>query len=73
VQRSRASKSAMRRIPYFWIRDVDPQTYMRALKMARAHKQSVADTARELLYRSLRTDAPDQTRAPKVKVKVRRI
>jgi hypothetical protein len=38
---------------YFWIRDVDPQTYMRVLKLARARRKSVPETARELLYRYL--------------------
>ena len=68
----------MRRIPYFRIRDVDPQTYMRVLKVARARKESVADTARELLYRYVGTDAPDQKRtarytpARKVRIKARK-
>jgi hypothetical protein len=69
----------MRRIPYFWIRDVDPQTYMRVLKIARARKQSLADTARELLFRNLRADASEGTSTRrlaairKVKVQARRI
>ena len=51
---------------YFWIRDVDPQSYMRVLKMARARKQSVADTARELLYRRLRADKSDWKKPPRI-------
>jgi hypothetical protein len=69
----------MRPIPYFWIRDVDPQTYMRVLKMARARKQSVADTARDLLDRYSRMDGLEQIRTPrfattrKTRVKLRTI
>jgi hypothetical protein len=54
------------RIPYFWIRDVGPQTYMRVLKIARARKQSVADTARELLDRYVRMDEPNQKKPTKL-------
>jgi hypothetical protein len=57
---------------YFWIRDVDPQTYMRVLKMARARKQSVADTARELLQRYLRTDEPSPKKPRRIAVTARR-
>ena len=68
----------MRCIPYFWIRDVDSQTYMRVRKVALARNQSVADTARELLYRHLGTDVPDQKKtaryapARKVRIKARK-
>lgn len=66
-------------VPYFWIRDVDPQTYIDVLKLARKRKKSVSETARDLLDRYVKTDGSDFTKksriaaARKAKIKVRRI
>jgi len=66
-------------VPYLWIRDIDPQTYIDVLKLARKRKKSVSETARELLDRYLKTDSSDFTKkspvaaARKTKIKMRRI
>jgi hypothetical protein len=56
--------------PYFWIHDVDPQTHMRVLKLARARKKSVSETARDLLQRYTRAET-SPTRKPRIKAKVK--
>ncbi len=58
-------------VPYFWIHDVDPQTHMRVLKLARARKKSVSETARDLLHRYARTEAL-ATHESRIKGKVKR-
>jgi hypothetical protein len=66
-------------IPYLLIQDVSPTTHMRILKLARARRKSVSDTARELLSHQLSLDSwmtPDHSKvaaARKAKIKVRRI
>ena len=65
-------------VPYLWIRDIDPQTYIDVLKLARKRKKSVSETARELLDRYVKTDSSDFTEKSRVaatrrgKIKVRR-
>lgn len=65
-------------VPYFWIRDIDPQTYIDVLKLARKHKKSVSETAWVLMDRHVKTDGSDFTKksrvaaARKAKIKVRR-
>ncbi len=67
-------------IPYLLIRNVDPSTYNRVRKLARARRKSLSDTARSLLHRHLSQeawkDAADQSKvaaARKAKLEVRRI
>jgi hypothetical protein len=63
--------------PYLWIRDIDPQTYIDVLKLARKRKKSVSETARKLLDRYVKTDNSGFTKksrvaaARKTKIKVR--
>ena len=70
----------MSTIPYLLIRNVDPTTYNRVRKMAKARRKSLSDTARDLLHRHFVQeawkDAADQSTsaaARKAKIKVRRI
>ncbi len=66
-------------IPYLWVRDVDPATYMRLQKMAKARGLSLSDIAREHLHRYARELAQNDDTgrsvlaARKPKIKVRRI
>ena len=67
-------------VPYFWIRDINPLTHMRLLRLARRRRQSIYDVARELLFehagREQIFDFRERTAlaaARKAKVKVRRI
>ncbi len=67
-------------IPYLLIPDVDPATYLRLQKLAKARRKSLSDIARELLHRHLREEARKDNAdrsmiaaARKAKVKVRRI
>ena len=70
----------MPRTPYLWIRDLDPINYMHVLKLARAQRKSVSDTAYGLLLRYLdRDDSEENSTRSRVeakrraKIKVRRI
>ena len=67
-------------IPYLLIRNVDPTTYNRVRKLARARRESLSDTARDLLDRHLSQEAwKDPANRSKIaavrkaKIKVRRI
>jgi len=67
-------------VPYFWIRDVNPLTHMRLLRLARQRRKSIYDVAQELLFeytdREQIFDFRERTAfaaARKAKVKVRRI
>ena len=67
-------------VPYFWIRDVNPLTHMRLLRLARQRRRSIYDVARELLVecadREQIFDFRQRTAlaaARKAKVKVRKI
>jgi hypothetical protein len=58
-------------VQYLWIRDVDPHTYMRVLRLARARRESVSETARHLLNRYLGMDDPASPKAHRVKAKIK--
>lgn len=66
-------------MPYLLIRNVDPQTHVRLLKLARARQTSLAEIARDLLGRHLWAQSLRSTKEPRIaaarktKLKVRRI
>lgn len=57
--------------PYLWIRDVDPQTHMRMLKLARARRKSLSETARHLINRYLTMDELPSTKETRIKAKIK--
>ena len=70
----------MARIPYLLIRNVDPQTYKRLRKLAKAHRKSLAETTSALLHQHFCQQTLDATAdetmiaaARKAKIKVRRV